>query len=200
MLGGVAAVPAPGEDKPIKDRRFTAPEWAENPIFDTIRHTYLQLSDQLLDSVYPGLTASDPSCLSPFGVGWDGAAPDGALEFGTSNDRSMTTVVASTGDDDAASALVAEASDALTRCADGTALFTMQGQPVQTTVETTEPTLTGTDESLGWRVTGTVGGGSFTLVGLTARVGGDAVAVVGWDPSSNATNVPLETQMFVDAL
>jgi hypothetical protein len=157
-------------------------------------------TDQLLDSVYPGLTVSDPSCLAPFGVGWDDAAPDGALEFGTSNDRSMTTVVASTGDDDAASALVAEASDALTRCADGTALFTMKGQPVQTTVETTEPTLTGTDESLGWRVTGTVGGGSFTLVGLTARVGGDAVAVVGWDPSSNATNVPLATQMFVDAL
>jgi polyhydroxyalkanoate synthase subunit PhaC len=51
MLGGVAAVPAPGEDKPIRDRRFSAPEWAENPIFDTIRHTYLQLSDQLLGSV-----------------------------------------------------------------------------------------------------------------------------------------------------
>ena len=51
MLGGVAAVPPAGEDKPIKDRRFSAPEWAENPIFDTIRHTYLQLSDQLLGSV-----------------------------------------------------------------------------------------------------------------------------------------------------
>jgi hypothetical protein len=157
-------------------------------------------TDQLLDSVYPGLTASDPSCLSPFGVGWDGAAPDGALEFGTSNDRSMTAVVASTGDADTASDLVADASDALTRCADGTALFAMQGMPVQTSVQTTEPTLTGTDESLGWRVTGTVGGGSFTLVGLTARVGGDVVAVVGWDPASNATNVPLATQMFVDAL
>ena len=51
MLGGVAAVPAPGEAKPVKDRRFSAPEWAENPIFDTIRQTYLQLSDQLLGSV-----------------------------------------------------------------------------------------------------------------------------------------------------
>jgi polyhydroxyalkanoate synthase len=51
MLAGVTAVPPPGDDKPIRDRRFSAPEWAENPIFDTIRHTYLQLSDQLLGSV-----------------------------------------------------------------------------------------------------------------------------------------------------
>jgi polyhydroxyalkanoate synthase len=51
MLSGVAAVPAAGEAQPIKDRRFSAPEWAENPIFDTIRQSYLQLSDQLLGSV-----------------------------------------------------------------------------------------------------------------------------------------------------
>lgn len=51
MLGGVGAV-APADDvKPIRDRRFAAPEWAENPIFDTIRQTYLRLSDQLLGSV-----------------------------------------------------------------------------------------------------------------------------------------------------
>ncbi|MEO7602662.1 MAG: class I poly(R)-hydroxyalkanoic acid synthase [Sphingomicrobium sp.] len=55
MLGGVAAVPAPlqsgGEAQPVRDRRFSAPEWGENPIFDTIRQSYLQLSDQLLGSV-----------------------------------------------------------------------------------------------------------------------------------------------------
>ncbi|MEO7654106.1 MAG: class I poly(R)-hydroxyalkanoic acid synthase [Sphingomicrobium sp.] len=51
MLGGVAAVPAASEAPPVKDRRFAAPEWAENPIFDTIRQSYLQLSDQLLGSV-----------------------------------------------------------------------------------------------------------------------------------------------------
>ncbi len=51
MLGGVAAVPAASEVQPIRDRRFAAPEWAENPIFDTIRQSYLQLSDQLLGSV-----------------------------------------------------------------------------------------------------------------------------------------------------
>ena len=45
MLGG--AVPA-GTDPERKDRRFAAPEWRENPIFDTIRQTYLRMSDQLL--------------------------------------------------------------------------------------------------------------------------------------------------------
>ena len=34
-----------------KDRRFAAPEWRENPVFDTIRQTYLAISDQLLKGV-----------------------------------------------------------------------------------------------------------------------------------------------------
>jgi polyhydroxyalkanoate synthase len=50
MLGGVTAAPAQGAAE-RKDRRFAAPEWAENPIFDTIRKTYLQISDQLLGTV-----------------------------------------------------------------------------------------------------------------------------------------------------
>jgi len=47
VLGGVTA--APESEK--KDRRFAAPEWHDNPIFDTIRKTYLQISDQLLGTV-----------------------------------------------------------------------------------------------------------------------------------------------------
>jgi len=47
MLGGVTAAPATEK----KDRRFAAPEWSENPIFDTIRKTYLQISDKLLGTV-----------------------------------------------------------------------------------------------------------------------------------------------------
>ncbi|MEO6224596.1 MAG: class I poly(R)-hydroxyalkanoic acid synthase [Sphingomicrobium sp.] len=50
MIGGVTAVP-PADDKARKDRRFAAPEWAENPLFDTIRQTYLRMSDQLLGTV-----------------------------------------------------------------------------------------------------------------------------------------------------
>lgn len=34
-----------------KDRRFSAPEWRENPVFDQIRQTYLALSDKLLGTV-----------------------------------------------------------------------------------------------------------------------------------------------------
>jgi polyhydroxyalkanoate synthase len=50
MLGGVTAAPKPDE-KDRKDRRFAAPEWRDNPIFDTIRQTYLRVSDQLLGTV-----------------------------------------------------------------------------------------------------------------------------------------------------
>lgn len=49
VLGGVTAAPAEATER--KDRRFAAPEWSENPIFDTIRRTYLQISDQLLGTV-----------------------------------------------------------------------------------------------------------------------------------------------------
>ena len=50
MLGGVSP-PAAAGDKERKDRRFAAPEWRENPIFDTIRQSYLRVSDQLLGTV-----------------------------------------------------------------------------------------------------------------------------------------------------
>lgn len=49
VLGGVASPAA--DAPPVKDRRFAAPEWSENPIFDSIRKSYLQISDQLLGSV-----------------------------------------------------------------------------------------------------------------------------------------------------
>jgi len=34
-----------------RDRRFAAPEWRDNPLFDQIRQTYLALSDRLLGTV-----------------------------------------------------------------------------------------------------------------------------------------------------
>ena len=45
MLGGIAKA---GE---TRDRRFASAEWSENPLFDTIRQSYLAISDQLLGSV-----------------------------------------------------------------------------------------------------------------------------------------------------
>jgi polyhydroxyalkanoate synthase len=49
MLCGATAVEP--DAKARKDRRFAAPEWRDNPIFDTIRQTYLRVSDQLLGTV-----------------------------------------------------------------------------------------------------------------------------------------------------
>jgi polyhydroxyalkanoate synthase len=34
-----------------KDRRFSSPEWRENPIFDTVRQSYLAISEKLLGTV-----------------------------------------------------------------------------------------------------------------------------------------------------
>lgn len=153
----------------------------------------------MLESIYPGLTVSDASCLAPFGAGWESAGA-GAVEFGTSNDRSMTAVVAATADDAAATDLVTQADDAIARCADGQELFAMQGTPVTTSVEPFDLSLSGADESRGWRVTGDVGGTPFALVGATVRVGQNAIALVGWDPATNADYVPQATQLFIDRL
>ncbi|MEO6360868.1 MAG: class I poly(R)-hydroxyalkanoic acid synthase [Sphingomicrobium sp.] len=46
----LGAVPVAAPTK-VKDRRFAAPEWSENPLFDTIRQTYLALSDRMLGSI-----------------------------------------------------------------------------------------------------------------------------------------------------
>ena len=45
MLGQYSAA---GEQK---DRRFGSPEWRESPIFDTVRQSYLAISDKLLGTV-----------------------------------------------------------------------------------------------------------------------------------------------------
>ncbi|MGP1284045.1 MAG: PHA/PHB synthase family protein [Parasphingopyxis sp.] len=41
-----------GEDAPkTKDRRFAAPQWQDNPVFDMIRQSYLMIADHMLRSV-----------------------------------------------------------------------------------------------------------------------------------------------------
>jgi hypothetical protein len=173
-------------------------------VFTNLQFVPDQYADttELLDSVYPGLTTSDVTCLTPFGVGWDSdaALADASLEYGTSKDRSMTAVISSTGSADVASGLVADSVDALERCATGTDLFQMQGMAVQTEVEQIDAGLTGTDEAVAFRVSGDVGGTPFTLNGMTVRVGGNVLALVGWDPATSETYVPMATQMFVDKL
>ncbi len=45
MLGATA------EAGNVRDRRFASPEWSENPVFETIKQSYLAISDRLLGSV-----------------------------------------------------------------------------------------------------------------------------------------------------
>jgi len=41
----------PAAKAEARDRRFAAPEWRDNPLFDTIRKTYLALADKMLGQV-----------------------------------------------------------------------------------------------------------------------------------------------------
>jgi len=47
------------EEQADKDRRFNAPQWRDNPLFDMIRQTYLLVSERLLGSV-DALDGVDP--------------------------------------------------------------------------------------------------------------------------------------------
>ncbi|HEX8192044.1 MAG TPA: class I poly(R)-hydroxyalkanoic acid synthase [Allosphingosinicella sp.] len=48
---GQRSEPTAEELKADKDKRFNAPQWRENPVFDMIRQSYLLISDRLLGSV-----------------------------------------------------------------------------------------------------------------------------------------------------
>jgi polyhydroxyalkanoate synthase subunit PhaC len=48
-LGGQSDVQA--REKADKDKRFAAPQWRDNPLFDMIRQSYILVSDRLLGSV-----------------------------------------------------------------------------------------------------------------------------------------------------
>ena len=50
VLGGPSDKSALAE-KADKDKRFAAPEWRDNPLFDMIRQSYILISDRLLGSV-----------------------------------------------------------------------------------------------------------------------------------------------------
>jgi polyhydroxyalkanoate synthase len=49
--GQMFGAPAAPEAPKTKDRRFSAPEWSESPIFEAIRNSYLSLSDRMLGSI-----------------------------------------------------------------------------------------------------------------------------------------------------
>ena len=50
-LGGATSHKSELEEKADKDKRFNAPQWRDNPLFDMIRQSYVLISDRLLGSV-----------------------------------------------------------------------------------------------------------------------------------------------------
>jgi len=57
-LAGEASEPVVTPDR--GDRRFSDPQWSENPVFDTIKQSYL-LSANWMNSLVAGMEASDPA-------------------------------------------------------------------------------------------------------------------------------------------
>src|ERR1044072_1417284 len=49
-LGG-SPEPSALAERADKDRRFAAPEWRDNPLYDTLRQTYLLVSERMLGAV-----------------------------------------------------------------------------------------------------------------------------------------------------
>ena len=50
-LGGRSEQPSALQEQANKDKRFAAPQWKDNPLFDMIRQSYILISDRLLGSV-----------------------------------------------------------------------------------------------------------------------------------------------------
>jgi polyhydroxyalkanoate synthase len=53
------SAPAAPDPRLAKDRRFSAPQWRDNPMFDLIRQSYLLIADHLIKSV-DGIDGVDP--------------------------------------------------------------------------------------------------------------------------------------------
>ena len=45
------AKPPPADDKHARDKRFAAPQWRDNPLFDWIRQSYFLISDHMLQGI-----------------------------------------------------------------------------------------------------------------------------------------------------
>ena len=61
-------------------------------------------------------------------------------------------------------------------------------------------TVAGADEAVQLTMSGTILNQPFSVIGIVSRGGGDVVLLAGWDPATNATNVPLASRVMLEAL
>lgn len=64
----------------------------------------------------------------------------------------------------------------------------------------TDVVVGGVDDSFKVVLSGSMAGTPVSVVGTVFRSGGDVVFVAGWDPKTNAGNVPMAVDMFVKKL
>ncbi len=146
-------------------------------------------------SIYPGVSAS-AECLSILGVG--ATAADVAAAFGPSIDRTLTAYVTSS-DEAAAKKRYAALVGAAASCISSPGV-TFRGEPVEVQVAQQTVTVAGADEAVQLTMSGTILSQPFSVIGIVSRGGGDVVLLAGWDPTTNATNVPLASRVMLEAL
>lgn len=156
----------------------------------------------MLDGIYSGLTAEDPTCLLPFGVGWenDPALITGDTAWGPSVDQSMSAVIASPESDYSAKSMMSTVSKAVTSCTSGDAQYAFQGMPVELKAVPADVEVEGADEAQSWTAAASVAGVSVKLTGMIARAGAVDVMIVGWKGDEANTTVPLAMKEIIGAL
>lgn len=154
--------------------------------FDPTRFPSTQ---DMLDSAYAGLEAKDPACMLPFGIGW-GDDEQGSLAWGPSTEGSLTAVASSSADTAAATKLLSDIRAAVNTCASEPGQYTFHGMPIEMDVTPLTVDVTGADEVHAWTAKASIQGMTVPLTGAIARVGGDDVMVVGWDPKTAEKDVP----------
>ena len=144
-------------------------------------------------SVYPGVTTTSP-CLNVLGVG-DLALDGATTEFGTSNDRTLTAVITSASSKEAADGHMATLSDLADQCI-ADPQITFNGAPLPVEFVREDDPVSGADDSFTIQMSGDVSGAPVAVLGSVAQYGQDIVLVAGWDPASQAANVPMATDFF----
>lgn len=159
-------------------------------------------TEDLLSQTFPGLAATDPVCLQPFGSDW-AADPSLALSvmaWGPATDFATAAAITHTVSTDEATNLLDAMRSAVANCAADGGAFSVHDIAVDMTVSPIETGLTGVDDSAGWTASSVVSGTEYTLVGMTARVGSTVAIVLSTSPSTTAAEVAAKLEQLTDQL
>lgn len=157
-------------------------------------------TEDLLSQTFPGLTATDPVCLQPFGSDWaaDPSLAGSSMAWGATGDHGMAAAVTQTSSAELATTLLATMRAAVTTCAADGGAFSVHDVAVDITVAPIATGLDGIRDSAGWTATASVGGSDYTLVGMTARVDSGVAIVLSTSASTTSADVAAKLEQLTD--